>query len=54
MKVVYSYYVLDIVHQGHIIMMKRAKEEAGEDGISIVGILSDKATMEKSSSPLYL
>jgi len=52
MKIVYSYYVLDIIHQGHIIMMKRAKEEAGKDGISIVGILSDKATMEKKSKPI--
>jgi len=52
MKIVYSYYVLDIIHQGHIIMMKRAKEEAGKDGISIVGVLSDKATMEKKSKPI--
>jgi len=25
MKLVYSYYVLDIVHKGHLLMMKNAK-----------------------------
>ncbi|UCG46736.1 MAG: adenylyltransferase/cytidyltransferase family protein [Phycisphaerales bacterium] len=51
MKVVYSYYVLDIVHKGHLLMMKNAKAIAGEDGKSIVGILTDEATMEKKSKP---
>jgi len=40
MKLVYSYYVLDIVHKGHLLMMKNAKAMAGKDGKLIVGILS--------------
>lgn len=52
MKVVYSYYVLDIVHKGHLLMMKNAKAVAGEDGKSIVGILTDEAVMENKSKPI--
>lgn len=52
MKIVYSYYVLDIVHKGHLMMMRNAKTIAGEDGKSIVGILTDEAVMEKKSKPL--
>lgn len=51
MKLVYSYYVLDIVHKGHLLMMKNAKAIAGEDGKSIVGILTDEAVMEKKPKP---
>lgn len=51
MKIVYSYYVLDIVHAGHILMMKNAKAIAGEDGTLVVGILTDKAIMEKKPKP---
>lgn len=51
MKIVYSYYVLDIVHKGHLLMMKNAKAIAGEDGKLIVGILTDKAVMEKKPKP---
>ena len=51
MKIVYSYYVLDIVHVGHILMMKNAKAIAGEDGTLVVGILTDKAIMEKKPKP---
>jgi len=47
MKIVYSYYVLDIVHRGHLLMMKNAKAVAGEDGKLIVGILTDEAVLEK-------
>ena len=50
-KIVYSYYVMDIVHRGHILMMKNAKAIAGKDGRLIVGILTDKATMEKKPKP---
>ena len=53
MKIVYSYYVLDIVHKGHINMMRSAKKIAGKDGISIVAILTDKATMEKKDAPIF-
>ena len=51
MKVVYSYYCLDIVHSGHLLMMKNAKAIAGEDGKLIVGILTDEAVMEKKRKP---
>lgn len=51
MKLVYSYYVLDIIHKGHLLMMKNAKAIAGEDGKLIVGILTDEAVMEKKEKP---
>ena len=51
-KLVYSYYVLDIVHAGHLLMMKNAKAIAGEDGKLIVGILTDEAVMEKKPRPI--
>ncbi|MFC1568683.1 adenylyltransferase/cytidyltransferase family protein [bacterium] len=52
MRIVYSYYVLDIVHKGHLLMMKNAKALAGEDGKLIVGILTDEAVMEKKKKPV--
>jgi len=52
MKLVYSYYVLDIVHRGHLSMMRNAKAVAGEDGKLIVGILTDEAVMEKKAKPI--
>jgi len=52
MKIVYSYYVLDLMHTGHLYYMKQAKSIAGEDGLSIVGILTNKATMEHKKKPL--
>ena len=52
MKLVYSYYVLDIVHKGHLLMMRNAKAIAGKDGKSIVGILTDTAVMEKKEKPI--
>ncbi len=52
MKLVYSYYVLDIVHRGHLLMMKNAKAIAGKDGKLIVGILTDEAVMEKKAKPI--
>jgi len=52
MKIVYSYYVLDIVHRGHLLMMKNAKAIAGPDGKLIVGILTDEAVMEKKNKPI--
>ena len=52
MKLVYSYYVLDIVHKGHLEMMKNAKAIAGDDGKLIVGILTDEAVMEKKPKPI--
>ena len=52
MKLVYSYYVLDIVHKGHLKMMENAKAIAGKDGKLIVGILTDEAVMEKKPKPI--
>lgn len=52
MKIVYSYFVLDIVHKGHLEMIKNAKAIAGDDGKLIVGILTDKAVMEKKAPPI--
>ncbi len=52
MKIVYSYYVLDIVHKGHLLMMKNSKAMAGPDGKLIVGILTDEAVMEKKPRPI--
>ena len=47
MNIVYSYYVLDIIHRGHLLMMKNSKAIAGPDGRLIVGIVSDEAVLEK-------
>ena len=47
MKIVYSYYVLDLIHKGHLLMMKNSKAMAGKDGKLIVGILTDEAVLEK-------
>ena len=52
MRVVYSYYVLDIVHRGHLFMLRNSKAIAGEDGKLIVGILTDEAVMEKKERPI--
>ena len=52
MLIVYSYYVLDIVHKGHLEMMKNAKAIAGENGKLIVGILTDAAVMERKKKPI--
>jgi len=47
MKIVYSYYVLDLVHKGHLKMMMNSKAVAGKDGLSVVGILTKEAVLEK-------
>lgn len=53
MNIVYSYYVLDIVHRGHLLMMKNSKAIAGENGRLIVGIVSDEAVIaQKGKSPI--
>jgi len=51
LKLVYSYYVLDIIHKGHLLMLKNSKAIAGEDGKLIVGILTDEAVMERKRRP---
>jgi len=50
-RIVYSYYVLDIVHRGHLLQMENAKAVAGKNGISIVGILTNDAVEEKKATP---
>ena len=52
MKIVYSYYVLDLIHKGHLLMMKNSKALAGKDGKLIVGILTDEAVMELKPRPI--
>ena len=52
MIIVYSYYVLDIIHKGHLEMLRNAKAIAGSDGRLIVGILTDEAAMEKKPKPI--
>lgn len=52
MIIVYSYYVLDIVHKGHLEMLRNAKAMAGKEGRLIVGILTNDAIMEKKSKPI--
>lgn len=47
MLVVYSYYVLDLVHRGHLKMMMNAKAVVKKDGVSVVGILTDEAVLER-------
>lgn len=54
MKIVYSYYVLDLIHKGHLLMMKNSKAIAGKDGKLIVGILTDEAVLEKKPKPPIL
>lgn len=51
MTVVYSYYVLDLIHNGHLLQLQNAKRLVGADGRSVVGILTDEAVMEKKSKP---
>lgn len=52
MFIVYSYYVLDIIHKGHLEMLQNAKAMAGKDGRLVVGILTDEAVMEKKPKPI--
>jgi glycerol-3-phosphate cytidylyltransferase len=47
MNIVYAYFVLDIVHRGHLMMLKNSKAIAGPEDRLIVGIVSDKAVLEK-------
>ena len=52
MNLVYSYFVLDIVHKGHLLMLKNSKAIAGPDGRLIVGIVSDQAVLDvKGKAP---
>lgn len=53
MRLVYSYFVLDIIHRGHILMLQNSKSIAGCDGRLIVGIVSDEAVLlQKGHLPI--
>lgn len=52
MLLVYTYLVMDILHEGHLLYLKNAKALAGEDGKLIVGILTDEAVLERKSKPI--
>ena len=48
MKTVYAYVCGDILHKGHVLHLKNSKK-FGE--LLIVGVLTDKAIMEKKAKP---
>jgi cytidyltransferase-like protein len=52
MKIVYAYVCGDILHEGHILQLENGKALAGEDGRLIVGVLTDKAVIEKKPDPV--
>ena len=54
MNIVYSYYVLDIVHRGHLLMLKNSKAIAGPQGRLVVGIISDEAVAQIKGRPPIL
>lgn len=49
--IVYSYYCMDILHDGHIEMLRNCRRIAGPDGFLVIGILTDEAVMEKKARP---
>ncbi len=49
MKVVYAYVVGDILHEGHLLQLENAKALGDK---LIVGVLTDKAVMEKKNIPI--
>lgn len=51
MKIVYAYVCGDILHEGHLLQLENGKALAGEDGRLVVGVLTDKAVMEKKPKP---
>ena len=48
MKIVYAYVVGDILHEGHLLALENAKALGDK---LIVGVLTDKAVMEKKPKP---
>jgi cytidyltransferase-like protein len=42
---------MDILHKGHLLMLRNAKKIAGSAGILVAGILTDEAAMEKKLRP---
>lgn len=54
MKIVYSYYVMDLLHTGHILMLKNSKAIAGPEGRLVVGVISDEAVEKQKGRPPLL
>ena len=52
MPVVYCYLVMDILHRGHLRLLRTARGIAGSEGTVIAGILTDEAAMEKKAQPI--
>ena len=50
MLTVYSYFVMDILHRGHLLFLKNSKAMAGENGRLIVGIVADEAVIKKKGT----
>ena len=48
---VYSYYVMDLLHKGHLEMLRNCRAIAGAEGKLVVGILTDQAVMERKPRP---
>lgn len=48
-KIMYAYVVADLLHIGHILALENAKSFCDK---LIVGVLTDKATMEKKPQPI--
>lgn len=48
MKIVYAYVVADILHTGHLLFLENAKSLGDK---LVVGVLTDKAVMEKKPKP---
>ena len=54
MNIIYSYFVLDIIHKGHLMFLKNSKAVAGPGGRLIVGIVSDESVLEKKGrAPIF-
>jgi len=48
MKIVYAYVIADLLHSGHLLFLQNAKALGDK---LIVGVLTDKAVMEKKPKP---
>ena len=49
--IVYTYMVMDIYHRGHRAQLRNARAVAGENGLVVLGILTDAAVMERKPCP---
>ena len=51
MSVVYTGGTFDLFHSGHVNLLKRCKDIAGEDGMSVVSLNTDEFIMEYKGKP---